>query len=537
MFQLPLPMEMEMKLNQDLNLDVKIGGKKMKKRMKKRLFGKKVAVPALSAMLLFSLAACSDSESASKDSKDGKSSTPEIRIMTTAYTPDPPADDSPALKELEKFTNTNITMNWVLNSSYTDKLNITLASGDLPEIMMIPSKIPSFVSAVRDGAFWELGPYLKDYPNLSKANEITLQNSAIDGKIYGIYRSRPLGRLGVTIRADWLKNLGLETPKTIDEFYNVLKGFTENDPDGNGKDDTYGMVVSKYTGPFDIMQIWFGAPNKWGEKGGKLEPDFMSEEYMDALKFFKKLYDEKLINEDFAVMDPQKWGDPLMNSQAGVIVDVLDRGRRADEDFKKSNPELTEPIDIFGAVEGPEGLRSLPTSGYSGLLAIPKSSVKTEKELKQVLAFIDKLNEEEAQKLAYNGVEGRHYEMKDGKLNLLTNNDQALINEFTDINQFVPGIPESRFIQPELTAVREKEAQILKDNEKIVVPNPAESLLSEVYAQKGQQLDNIINDARIKFIVGQIDEAGFKDAIKLWRSTGGDDYIKEINDLYKKTKK
>ncbi|PFO06262.1 hypothetical protein COJ85_07975 [Bacillus sp. AFS076308] len=503
----------------------------------KKFTSKAVAIPVLSAMLLSSLAACSSSETSSGTSKkDGR---PEIKIMTTAYTPEPPANNSPALKALEKFTNTNITMNWVLDSAYSDKLNITLASGNLPDIMMIPSKIPSFVSAVRDGAFWDLTPYLKDYPNLSKANEITLQNSSIDGKVYGIYRARPLGRLGVTIRKDWLKKLGLEEPKTIDEFYNVLKAFTHDDPDGNGKDDTYGMVISKYTGPFDIMQVWFGAPNKWGEdKDGKLQPDFTTKEYMDALKFFKKLYDEKLINQDFAVMDPQKWGDPLMNGQAGVIVDVLDRGHRADEDMRKAHPELTEPIDIFGAVEGPEGLHTLPTSGYSGILAIPKSSVKTEKELKQVLTFLDKLNEKEAQILSYNGVEGRHYEIKDGKYQtLITDSNKSLVNEFTDLNQFQMGIPEDRSLKPDLTPVREKEQQILKDNEKIVVPNPADALLSEVYAQKGQQLDNIINDARIKFIVGQIDENGFKDAIKLWRTSGGDDYIKEINKLYKENKK
>ncbi|MBP3953356.1 extracellular solute-binding protein [Bacillus suaedae] len=497
----------------------------------KRFSRKKVVTPILSVMLLSALVACSSDESSSENEKED--SKPEIRIMTTAYTPDPPAEDSPALLALEEFTDTNITMNWVLNSAYPDKLNITMSSGDLPDVMMIPSKMPSFVSAVRDGAFWDLGPYLKDYPNLSQANEITLQNSAIDGKIYGIYRARPLGRLGVTIRKDWLNSVGLEIPETIDEFYEVLKAFKENDPDGNGQDDTYGMVISKYTGPFDIMQIWFGAPNKWGEaEDGTLQPDFMTEEYRNALAFFKKLYDEELINEDFAVMDPQKWGDPLINGEAGVIVDVLDRGRRADEDMVKANPDLTEPIDIFGAVEGPKGLRSLPTSGYSGMLAIPKSSVETEEELKQVLTFLDKLNEEEAQILAYNGVEGRHFELQDGNLVSLAEGNQALINEFTDINQFLMGIPEDRFIKPPMSPVREKEQVILKENEEIVVPNPAESLLSEVYAQKGQQLDNIINDARIKFIVGQIDEAGFDEAIELWRTTGGDDYIEEINKLY-----
>jgi putative aldouronate transport system substrate-binding protein len=527
--------------DQDLKTKDHRGYGKMMKKMKKlkKLKSKKVVVPFLTAMLLTSaLAGCTSSETSGNDDKKGNDAKPEIRIMTTAYTPDPPSDDSLVIKELEKFTNTNITMNYVLDSAYGDKLNITLASGDLPHIMMIPSKIPSFISAVRDGAFWELGPYLKDYPNLSQANEITLQNSSIDGKVYGIYRARPLGRLGVTFRKDWLTNLGIENPQTIDEFYNVLKAFTHDDPDGNGQDDTYGMVISKYTGPFDIMQIWFGAPNKWGEgKDGSLEPDFFSDEYMNALKFFKKLYDEKLINEDFAVMDPQKWGYPLLNGQAGVIVDVLDRGRRADEDMRKANPDLKEPIDIFGAVEGPKGLRSLPTSGYSGLLAIPKTSVKTEEELKQVLAFIDKLSEKEAQILAYNGIEGRHFELNDGKLVSLVADNKALINEFTDLNQFYTGIPENRFHQPEMSPVREKEQQILKDNEDIVVANPAEALLSEIYAQKGQQLDNIINDARIKFIVGQIDEAGFKDAIKLWRNTGGDDYIKEINKLYKEANK
>lgn len=75
------------------------------------------------------------------------------------------------------------------------------------------------------------------------------------------------------------------------------------------------------------------------------------------------------------------------------------------------------------------------------------------------------------------------------------------------------------------------------DNEDIVVANPAEAFLSEVYAKKGTQLDNIILDARIKYIVGQIDESGLDEAVELWRKTGGDDYIEEINQLYKDAKK
>ncbi|WP_077619401.1 extracellular solute-binding protein [Bacillus sinesaloumensis] len=500
-------------------------------------FSKKFVLPLLSsALIATTLAACSDSESTGKEAEKGGSDKP-IRIMTTTFAQNPPGDDNPILKAIEEYTGEDIEMNWVPNSNYSDKLNITLASGDLPEIMMV-SKEPSFIKAAQDGAFWELSPYLKDYPNLSKANEIILNNSSINGEIYGIYRSRPLGRLGVSYRADWLKNVGLEEPKTIDDFYNVLKAFTENDPDGNGQDDTYGMVVSKYEGPWDIMQTWFGAPNKWGEDAdGKLQPDFMTEEYMNALKFFKKLYDEGLVNEDFAVMDTAVWPDAMNNGEAGVIVDVVDQAHRIEEKILAQNPDFKDPIDVIGTVEGPKGLRNLPTSGYAGMLAIPKTSVKTEEDLKRVLTFIDKLSDEEVQILANNGVEGRHFEIKDGVLVDLKVDNQELTDEANGFNQFQTYIPEERFHAKELTPLLEKENQVKLENESIVVPNPAESLISEVYAQKGPQLDNIMKDARIQFIVGQIDEAGFNDAIKLWRSSGGDDYIKEINELYEASKK
>ena len=512
-----------------------LGVSKMKNRKK---YGKKLAIPALSAMLLSSLVACSNSEKTSSEASNTKGGKLNISIMTTAFSATPPTDNSPAIKALEKYTNANITLNYVLNSVYPDKLNVTLASGKLPTIMMIPDKIPSFVSAVRNGAFWDLTSYLKDYPNLSKANDITLENSEIDGKVYGVYRARPLGRNGFYFRQDWLKKLGLQEPKTIDDFYNVLKAFTNDDPDGDGKKDTYGMVISKFTGPFDVMQTWFGAPNKWGlTKDGKLQPDFMTPEYMNALKFFKKLYDEKLINQDFAVMDSGQWDIPFQKGQGGVIVNVLDQAHRNQTAMEKIDPNLKDSVGVLGAVSGPEGLHNLPTAGYSGMLAIPKSSVKTEAQLKQVLSFIDKLNNEPAQTIAYDGVEGRHYKMENNKIVPLFTAQDPESTEYTDLNQFVPGIPVSNFKHPEYSPLQVKENEIMKENEKIVVPNPAASLISDVYAQKGQQLDNIINDARIKYIVGQIDDKGFKDAIKLWHSSGGDDYIAEINKLYKEIKK
>src|SRR5690606_7469243 len=132
-----------------------------------------------------------------------------LSIMVPAFSTELPDESSPVWQKVEEYTDTDIEMRFVPNSSYEDMLNITLASTDLPTIMNV-GKTPSVISAVRAGAFWELGPYLKDYPNLSQAHEVVLNNSSIDGKIYGIYRARTLGRMGVSYNQVWLDNLGLQ---------------------------------------------------------------------------------------------------------------------------------------------------------------------------------------------------------------------------------------------------------------------------------------------------------------------------------------
>jgi len=465
-----------------------------------------------------------------------------LNIMLPIFKTNFPKDDGPVVQEINKLTNTKIHLEWVPNSSYNDKFNITLASGKLPHIIYVPgSKEPSFVNAAKSGAFWEVGELMKDYPNLSQANPVIMANSSIDGKNYGVYRGRALGRNGINYRKDWLDAVGLAKPETIDDFYNMLKAFKEQDPDQNGKDDTYGMVLVKWTGGwasgFDTIKLWFGAPNKWGDQDGKLVPEHQTPEYLEALKFMKKLYDEKLINQDFAVFDSAKWNDPVVNGQAGVIVDVTDNAARLDDKIHamkaeagNDNPDIHYVDNLIG-VTGDHGLRALPTSGFAGLLAIPKSSVKTEEELKRVLKFLDRMNDPELQTLAGYGIEGKHYTL-DGE-DLVRSEDAALLeSEVEGLNQMLPFIPEDRGRKVKQTPLRLQTTAIQKEAEQYVVANPAEPFISTVYSQKGQQLDNIINDARIKFIVGQLDEAGLQAAFETWKKSGGDELVEEMNGLY-----
>lgn len=85
---------------------------------------------------------------------------------------------------------------------------------------------------------------LKEYVNADGG--ISLSSITIDGRIYGIphmgnsYDSVPV----MYIRQDWLDNLGLQVPETMEELKAVAYAFSHNDPDQNGVDDTYGLAIN-----------------------------------------------------------------------------------------------------------------------------------------------------------------------------------------------------------------------------------------------------------------------------------------------------
>ncbi|MBD7910761.1 extracellular solute-binding protein [Clostridium cibarium] len=498
---------------------------------------KKISLILVGLMSLTMLAGCG-----SKDAKDS-SGDKHISIMAPLVGTDAPAGDNEIQKQLEEKTGYKVDITWVPDSSYNDKLSITLASDEVPDILVVKDKDATTISNVNKGAFWKLDDFIEDYDNLSKADESIKENASFNGSTYGIYRTRDVIRSCVAIRKDWLNNLGLKEPKTLEEFTDMLKKFTNNDPDKNGKKDTYGMVIPKWPGslntnsPFDQMSIWFGAPNATKVDDGKVTPDFMTDEYMNALDYFKKLYDEGLMNKDFAVMDSKNWDDPFVNGQAGVIVDVQSRAldklqKKILEKYGDDGKNGDSYVTMVGNITTSAADKILPTTGYSGMLVLPKQSVKSEKDVKKVLDFINKTNTEEVNTILNNGVEGVHYKMENGKY--VPTTDKTLKAQLDAYSQLSTNTPNYKIMKPlkgnNLEAQRN---DIMEKGKDKAVFNPTASLISDVYSKKGAQLQNIMADARIKYIAGQIDKKGYQDAINLWLSTGGQEYMDELGKLYK----
>jgi len=455
-----------------------------------------------------------------------------ITIMTTSFTKNPATSDSPVVKAIEAFTDTRLNIIWVNNSSYEDQMNLTLASGNIPDVMLITSKSYSVVNAARAGAFLEIGSRINNYKNLRQMNRLVMNNILIDNKLYGIPRMRPLGRYGAIYRKDWLRNTGLSEPETTDDFYIMLRAFTYDDPDNNGLDDTYGLILTSSPFSLDIIQTWFGVPKVWGENSeGELVPAHLTPEYLESLNFLRKLYKEKIINHDFPFYDPALFNDPFVNGQAGCIVDVLDRANTIFSRMERLGTENFE-IGLFGAVAGKKGMRSLSTSGYNGFYVISGTGSKSEYEIDRILQFMDRINEREAQDLLYHGIEGRHYTIIDGVVIRQTAEGVSEM-ERNDLSMLLTFIPRDFTTPVETDVLRKNIALIQSENEKILVSNPAESLTSEVYHEKGNYLDSLISTARIKYITGEIDETELANIIDTWLKNGGEEYIREINRLYR----
>jgi len=462
-----------------------------------------------------------------------------LSIMANLHTPEVPSDRIEKL--LEEATNTEIDIQWVPDGTYDEKMNASFATGTLPQATYIKnqSSLLMLRDAIRNDQFWEIGPLLGEYPNLSKLNPDVLKNTSVDGKIYALYQERPLSRQGLIFRKDWADKLGLSAPTNVDELYAMLKAFKEGDPDGNGAQDTIGLTDRSdlVYGAFKSISSWFGTPNGWGEADGKLKPEFMFPQYMETMRYMKKLHQEGLINQDFPVTSKTDQQNLLITGKAGAYI-----GSMADVvslDAKITEVNANALLDVQNRIAGPNGgfgIWAIP--GYGSVVLFPKSAVKDEGELKNILAFYDKLMSPELANLIYWGVEGDHYSMEGGKVvpiedTKITDRDvkpyQALqIGGIATIDGFY----EAKHRLP----AKEKAEQLIVDNNSALIHDPTAPLDSPTFTQDGVRLQELIKDATYKFMLGDIDEAGFQSAVDNWLAQGGQKIIDEFNASYAQSK-
>lgn len=243
-------------------------------------------------------------------------------------------------------------------SQAATKLSAAIMSGDYPDLLEADGA--SYVNYANTGVIADITEVFEKYATdelkqyLNADGGLALQSCYIDGKLYGLPKmNSPYDFAPVMfVRQDWLENLGLEMPRTTEELREVAIAFTQDDPDQNGKNDTYGIAmdgVNLMNGSFgDVDPLFqcFGAyPGKdgltfiEGDDGRIIWGGEKSEEMKNALKFLNELYEVGAITKDFITMDDNTINEEIGAGRCGIWFGPMWAGMSGASALVAENPK------------------------------------------------------------------------------------------------------------------------------------------------------------------------------------------------------
>jgi len=227
-----------------------------------------------------------------------------------------PPDDWVAYQIIRDELNINLTYAIIPTGADGEaKLNAAAAANDLPDLFQIVSAsndsrgaLLRIVDLGLVAPVEELMPLMPERTNLHYNDPLAIDLVTFNGHQYGFPEPPPIPkREGLVIRKDWLDKLGLAVPTTPEELLAVAVAFTEQDPDGNGQNDTYGLggfLNQQGLGTrFDFIMGAYGVPGVWNfADPANFGLNVRSEQFPEALAFFKSLVDAKVIDPDWPTL-------------------------------------------------------------------------------------------------------------------------------------------------------------------------------------------------------------------------------------------
>jgi len=315
-------------------------------------------------------------------------------------------EENEVYKELEKRT--NIHVDFLHPSGDTNQaFQLLIASNDLPDVIeLVADRYPGGPDkAIADGVYYRLNEMIDKYaPNYKKVREsspeIQRQTITDDGNIWAfasIQTDYEEPWTGLQIRKDWLDELGLPIPTTIDELYIALTAFKNQKGAEvpmtwwDSWQDKFGFLI----GAWDIGPEFFKVDEK--VKYGPIEPA-----YKDYLITMNKWYKEGLIDPEFFSRNGDGRATLIANNEVGVFNSTSDKAVAA---VSRAMPYVT-------LVKGDTRRYGLKNFFNKGNEAAITTKCKYPEE---VVKWFDYHYSDEGFMLFNYGIEGVSYTMQDGK--------------------------------------------------------------------------------------------------------------------------
>jgi len=448
-------------------------------------------------------------------------------------------DDTPFWEEFQKRVGVTIELD---TYETEDAYNLMLASGDLPDILSWSNLFDAGGArklvdeeTIRVLTWEEIEKWAPNLYGILTAEGPIAENIrktlAIDGGIMGFPSAKTdsygMTSSGLTVRADWLEDLGLEAPETPDELLDMLRKFKTE------KGAQYPLALNQHrmnlilsyghlSSAYDLIT--------YGEyvKDGKYHIGWIEDGAKETIALVNTMYEEGLINQDYLTIEQAALDAMVYDGRTGMFEHMITSG------LGKYLGEIeAQGLDI--KLKGISGLkRPNGENPYYGGTEDPVGSFKTFistccEDVELAMRVIDYNYSPEGEILRNYGIEGITFEWVDGKpvyTEFVTNNPdgfalQNVVNAYAGSGFHNINTPEKFVLsnpRPEQVAA----IDVWNANDRYTYKVPPFALLDEYnseYSEIWADISTYYTDQRAKFISGErpIDEY--------------DDFIKEVKDM------
>lgn len=406
-----------------------------------------------------------------------------------------------------------------------EQFNLIVADGNLPDIMewqwvkMYPGGPEK---AIKDGVIIPLNDIIDQYcPNLKK---YLTENPDVDKMIKtddGNYFAFPFIRgedklrytVGGFIRKDWLDELGLEVPTTVDEWHTVLTAFKEKK--GTEAPISFDWANFKQSNPIAFAYKVGAANSTWFilDDGGKVAFAPAQAEYKDYLMTMNQWYQEGLIDKDIATLNGDQVTAKMTSDKSGASVGwAASRMQVFMTSAQKTNPDyLLVPTPIPTLEKGAAPEYGYMENKFPDVAAAITSSCKN---VELAARLLDYGYSDAGHNLFNYGIEGVSYEMKDGKAvysDLVMNNPDGWplaqsLSKYIRANYNGPFVQDLNYLEQYLQLPTVKDCPSVwevPNAGKHTVPNitPTQEESKEL-ATITNELNTYVDEMTLKFIFG-----------------------------------
>lgn len=444
-------------------------------------------------------------------------------------------------------------------SQYAEKINLSIASQTLPDVFWANAN--QFKQLVELGLAADLTQVYEQYASdtlkgIMESDVEAFESGKVDGKLMGI-STQHFGLISqmncVWIRDDWMQKLDLKAPQTMEDVYEICRQFTQNDPDGNGVDDTYGLAVDKSLGGlYSLMNSYHAYPKIWiTQEDGNIVSGVIQPEVKNALEAFQKLYEEGILSKEFAVADNARLTEDLVSGKVGVAIWGSSFGYAPGIDVVKNNGE--EAIFKSYALPSADAEQvklaiDWPVGNY---VVVNKDCQNPEAAIKMINLYTRIINEGTVDE--YNTFSNN--ERGWGAIPFQVQNPMADYNQYVQISAVQESRDTSKLTPDQLgkyehvidwidnknpdslgqySQVSEEGAYaVMKPfvDQEQYVRTAYKGISTDTMVEKASSLDTMRDEVFTKIIMGE-DISAFDEFVENWNSLGGADITKEMNELY-----